>query len=117
VLSQREGRDDSSSRPKVVDGLSSSSPRRASSSKFPTQLTRGLSTTYKRVQESELRTYLDGSSEQMTVMRFPCREGRSVEESERLLSLGLLERSLESIDVSPVLKNNMLLSREVERAR
>lgn len=50
-------------------------------------------------------------------MRLSCREGRTVVEGEGLLALRLLERSLEGIDVPPVLKNNVFLSREVEWTR
>lgn len=62
-------------------------------------------------------THLDGSREQVAVVRQTGRERRAVKEGEPGLALRLLERGLEGIDVAPVLEDDVLLLRERVRPR
>lgn len=55
------------------------------------------------------RAHLDGSCEQVAVVRETGCERRSVVEGEPGLPLGLLERRLEGVDVAPVLEDDVLL--------
>jgi hypothetical protein len=52
----------------------------------------------------------------MPVMRLARRKGRSIEEGERRLSFGLLERRLEGVDFAPELEDGVLLLGEGVRA-